>query len=1214
MVTMVSPEDFYEVVVWDATGPTGRLVCGHLARHSTVRWAIGGRRLDPLEKLRDLLVAPGYYACPPSGIVVSCDRNAPERIARSCSVLINATETSLDLAAACAASGTHYVDDCDVLFARKSISLNERKAIKSGAKLVHCCGSLTCDILVALALKALRRRHGQDADSCVAWADSFSGAERFLSLNLEKVRTAIDSTSLCGEQESGFSRSFFGDATLLLPGYDRTLRSWHAPSFSADDKIVRRSRRLLRDVPVPRRKFVFRKVVKVAGPFSALVGGLLSGWFDIDSHGTRLEVFAKGNLGEEVRGEAVVNKPRDASTAVMMAETALCLLASDADGASSSDVVLTPTRYPSAASGGGVLTPAVFSDQLINRLAKHGISFEIFANTTRGSTRRRIDGFTSAMLSTILFTILILVRIPELICSPPALFIPIAFVTSYGIWRCSPTTTAALAGVCVVLASNIVLATSWREPPLGTLSGQRWLVTHDGYDLRQTLSRQLAHHGAEVLSACALVNCGGRAAVDHLELADFASIDAFVKKHREPFDGIVLNDVIVDSTRGGLSNDKTRKDFYSSIFPMSKLHAGQARLVRGLNKQRPARVLVVSDFAAGVTPSFYGRRLGDMSKNSSSPVVFSRSCTVFYCPYASAQAFLVSYALAHLESSSKRRDQQQLEFAAVAPSYFSSTSFFPFKLFARSSRRSTLPLLRAAIDDTVAGKIVDAQGFARDFQDEFCQGCAIGTATQVAEDFSKAFAEWTSSFVVDKTLSNSNANDSSEQEREITQVKGWRLTFLVATASLCFLCVARKPPSSFFDIGEASPPGPVLHFINAMVHHRFAAPFFEGASWAGMLAVGALFAPFALVVGSFRCLQQLLSKNSFWGDASRTAVVVTGCDSGFGKEVALKLSRMGYKVFALCLGNPRPIVSAARDFVDSTDRLPVGVHCDVTKDADVYAAADLVDDWLADDKNRVLGAVVNNAGVCTSGFLEWLDVSNLRHDMEVNYFGVHRVTRAFLPLLRRCRNSRICIVASTAGKQPTYCGGGYSASKHAVLGYASSLHLELKPLGIRVCCVSPSFHRTPMVNKGIDGLEKAWRHVDYRIKKAYGGEGFFRRVQMRMASVIRAVEWDHRHVVDAICDSVVHPNPRADTPVGLDARMVFEATRRLPRSVELALFEKFLGVTPPSPSVTSKEEEGEVFSPLPQTWADTIRSSSDQERQTSVVSPENAKERATKDE
>lgn len=148
-------------------------------------------------------------------------------------------------------------------------------------------------------------------------------------------------------------------------------------------------------------------------------------------------------------------------------------------------------------------------------------------------------------------------------------------------------------------------------------------------------------------------------------------------------------------------------------------------------------------------------------------------------------------------------------------------------------------------------------------------------------------------------------------------------------------------------------------------------------------------------------------------DINGKAVFITGCDSGFGKELACRLDGMGFHVFAGCLAPDR---EGAKSLKEATSPNLHIVPIDVTDDFQVMKAMQYVRDNLGDNQ---LWAVVNNAGVATFCEIEWCSVREFMNIMDINVFGIVRVTKAFLPLLRRSEG-RVVNVASLAGKPVIY--------------------------------------------------------------------------------------------------------------------------------------------------------------------------------------------------
>jgi NAD(P)-dependent dehydrogenase (short-subunit alcohol dehydrogenase family) len=178
-------------------------------------------------------------------------------------------------------------------------------------------------------------------------------------------------------------------------------------------------------------------------------------------------------------------------------------------------------------------------------------------------------------------------------------------------------------------------------------------------------------------------------------------------------------------------------------------------------------------------------------------------------------------------------------------------------------------------------------------------------------------------------------------------------------------------------------------------------------------------------------------------------VLVTGASSGVGQSTARLLTQSGYRV----LGTSRKPTEAG----DTTGvtMLPLDVRSDDSVAACLSAVSSLVD--------RV-DILINNAGYELAGALEEVSLDEAKAQFETNFFGVVRMLKAVLPLMRRQKRGQIINVTSLAGLSPIPFMGIYSASKFALEGYTEALRLELRPFNIRVSQIEVGFLRTPMMN------------------------------------------------------------------------------------------------------------------------------------------------------
>lgn len=201
-------------------------------------------------------------------------------------------------------------------------------------------------------------------------------------------------------------------------------------------------------------------------------------------------------------------------------------------------------------------------------------------------------------------------------------------------------------------------------------------------------------------------------------------------------------------------------------------------------------------------------------------------------------------------------------------------------------------------------------------------------------------------------------------------------------------------------------------------------------------------------------------------NSARPWVLITGCSTGIGKALVGVCRQVGWGV-----------VATARRTLDLRD-LPGGedLRClslDVTSANSIAAAVSACEDLR-------LVALINNAGYGQMGPLELLRPDELRAQFETNVVGLHAVTNAFLPLIRKNAKKgegRIVQVASMLGRLSIPLAGPYNASKHAVVALAETLRLEIgreiPVILVEPGAVASSFRST---------LANAWGDLPERVK------------------------------------------------------------------------------------------------------------------------------------
>ena len=183
--------------------------------------------------------------------------------------------------------------------------------------------------------------------------------------------------------------------------------------------------------------------------------------------------------------------------------------------------------------------------------------------------------------------------------------------------------------------------------------------------------------------------------------------------------------------------------------------------------------------------------------------------------------------------------------------------------------------------------------------------------------------------------------------------------------------------------------------------------------------------------------------------SNQRVVLITGASSGVGQSTARLLSQRGYQV----LGTSRN--PAVAEQIQGVEMLPL----DVRSDDSARACLDAVTRGAGR-----LDILVNNAGYELAGALEESSVDEAKAQFETNFFGIVRMVKAVLPVVRRQRNGQIINISSLSGMIPIPFMGIYSASKFAVEGYTEALRHELKPFHIHVSLIEPGFLHTAMAS------------------------------------------------------------------------------------------------------------------------------------------------------
>jgi len=189
-------------------------------------------------------------------------------------------------------------------------------------------------------------------------------------------------------------------------------------------------------------------------------------------------------------------------------------------------------------------------------------------------------------------------------------------------------------------------------------------------------------------------------------------------------------------------------------------------------------------------------------------------------------------------------------------------------------------------------------------------------------------------------------------------------------------------------------------------------------------------------------------------------IVITGATSGMGKETALLLAKSGYTVYA---GARSPQSAADLEQQAQTQGLTLkSLILDVCDTDSISKAIASVE-----QESGQIDCLINNAGFGLVSTVEDGTDEEFTRQFDVNVFGVFRMCRAVLPIMRKQKSGVIINVSSFLGKMGLPLLAHYNASKYAVEGITESLRYEVAPFGIRVNSVLPGLFKTNFVNKGL---------------------------------------------------------------------------------------------------------------------------------------------------
>ena len=202
------------------------------------------------------------------------------------------------------------------------------------------------------------------------------------------------------------------------------------------------------------------------------------------------------------------------------------------------------------------------------------------------------------------------------------------------------------------------------------------------------------------------------------------------------------------------------------------------------------------------------------------------------------------------------------------------------------------------------------------------------------------------------------------------------------------------------------------------------------------------------------------TKNKKSAKTKKPVWFITGCSTGFGRELATQTLARGFRVVVTARQPDEVEALAAKGEA-------LVLKLDVTDQGQINAAIK-----AAEKKFGGIDVLVNNAGIGYFAAVEESEEKEVRRMFEINVFGMSRMIQAALPGMRRRRTGCIVNISSLAGLRSAPSLGFYNATKFAVEGLSGALLQEVEPLGIKVMVVEPSGFRTDWAGRSANESKK----------------------------------------------------------------------------------------------------------------------------------------------
>ncbi len=268
-------------------------------------------------------------------------------------------------------------------------------------------------------------------------------------------------------------------------------------------------------------------------------------------------------------------------------------------------------------------------------------------------------------------------------------------------------------------------------------------------------------------------------------------------------------------------------------------------------------------------------------------------------------------------------------------------------------------------------------------------------------------------------------------------------------------------------------------------------------------------------------------------------IFITGASGGFGMAFVRSLVRSGYRVFGTSRHPEKVQIDDLEDYSASFNLLEMDINSSLSVKKAIQQVLEMTDR---------LDVVINSAGYALAGSIEDTTIEEVQEIFNTNFFGIHRVCREVIPIMRKKGGGRIINIGSLIGLVGIPFQALYAATKYALEGYTEALRLELEPFHINVSLVEPGdFHTTLTEHR--------------KIARQYNSDSAY---WSRFSKVIKEVEKAERNgespeKLAALIEKIISSrSPRLRYRIGPSSSII-GLKPLLPESLALKIINKYYG-------------------------------------------------------